>query len=88
MFAFFKVQNSVKGIYMDEKDEAKKTNVKREGWSAEEVAEEATGKEPDEIAREIARGKEENKINADDRDIAGGPIRNETPHGREETKKQ
>lgn len=73
---------------MEQKDDSEKSDVRRDGWSADEVSEEAANKEPDEVAREIARGEEENKENADDRDIVGGADRNETPHGREETKKQ
>ena len=72
---------------MEQKDD-EKSNVNRDGWSADKISEEATNKEPDEVMREIARGEEENKENADDRDIVGGAHRNETPHGREETKKQ
>lgn len=73
---------------MEQKEETGNEDVKRDGWNAEEVSEEATNKEPDEVTREIARGAEKDKENADDRDIAGGPDRDETPHGREETKKQ
>jgi hypothetical protein len=70
---------------MEKQDEKKIPNVKREGWSAEKLSEEATNKEPDEVTREIARG-DETKGDADERDIAGAPEKNETPHGREETK--
>lgn len=70
---------------MEKKDEEKIPNVKREGWSAEKLSEEATNKEPDEVTREMARG-DETKGDADERDIAGAPEKNETPHGREETK--
>jgi hypothetical protein len=61
-------------------------NVKREGWSAEKVSEEATNKESDEIYRQISRG-DETKGDADERDIAGSPLTGETPYEREETKK-
>lgn len=70
---------------MEKKDEEKNPNVKREGWSAEKISEEATNKEPDEVTREMARG-DETEGDADERDIAGAPEKNETPHGREETK--
>lgn len=73
---------------MENKDGEKIPNLKRDGWSAEKVSEEAANKEPDEVTREMARGEEENKSEADDRDVAGGAKRDETPHGREETKKQ
>ena len=72
---------------MEKQDSEKVPNVKREGWSAEEVSEEATNKEPDEVTREMARG-DETKGEPDERDIVGAPDKNETPHGREETKKQ
>lgn len=72
---------------MEQKDE-EKSDVKRDGWSADKISDEAANKEPDEVTREIARGDEDNKENADDRDIAGSPERDETPHGREETKNQ
>jgi hypothetical protein len=72
---------------MEQKDD-EKSNVKRDGWSADKISNEAANKEPDEVTREIARGSEQNKDNADDRDVAGSPETDETPHGREETKKQ
>lgn len=73
---------------MENKDGEKIPNVKRDGFSAEEIAEEATNKEPDEVTREMNRGDETDKSEADDRDIAGGADSSETPHGREETKNQ
>lgn len=72
---------------MEQKDD-EKSNINRNGWSADEISEEASNKEPDEVTREIARGDEVNKENADDQDIAGSPETDETPHGREETKNQ
>ena len=60
-------------------------NVKRDGWSAEEIAEQATNQESDEIYREISRG-DETKGDADERDIVGSSDKNATPHGRQETK--
>ncbi len=63
----------------DEKDE-------KQGWSAKKLSDEAANKESDEIARQIKRG-DETKGDADDRDDAGSPENSETPHGREETKK-
>lgn len=71
---------------MQEKIEDDIPNIKHDGWSAEEVSEEAANKEPDEIYRQIARG-DETKGDADERDIAGSSDKNETPYGREETKK-
>lgn len=73
---------------MENKDGEKIPDVKRDGYSAEEISEEATNKEPDEVTREMNRGDEDNKSEADDRDVAGSANSNETPHGREETKNQ
>lgn len=61
--------------------------VKREGWSAEKVSEEASNKEPDEIYRQMKRG-DETEGDADERDVAGAPKIGETPYEREETKQQ
>lgn len=60
-------------------------NVEREGWKADEIVEESVNKQPDETVREILRG-DETKGNPDERDIAGSPKSEDTPHGREETK--
>ena len=73
---------------MENKDGEKIPNVKRDGYSAEEISEEAANKEPDEVTREMNRGGEDDKSEADDRDVAGSPDSDETPHGREETKNQ
>lgn len=61
-------------------------DVNREGWSVERVTDEATNKSSDETLRQVLRG-DETKGNPDDRDIVGGVNSNETPHGREEAKK-
>lgn len=71
---------------MQEKVRDEVPNIKRQGWSAEKVSEEASNKESDEIYRQIARG-DETKGDADERDIVGSPENTETPQGREETKK-
>ncbi len=70
---------------MQEKVRDEVPNIKRDGWSADKVSEEASNKEPDEIYRQIARG-DETKGDADERDIAGSPDACDTPHGREEAK--
>lgn len=62
-------------------------NVEREGWQTEELNEESVNKEADETVREILRG-DETKGDPDKRDIAGSPNSDDTPHGREETKKE
>jgi len=61
-------------------------NATREGWSVEQITDEATNKSSDETLRQVLRG-DETKGDADDRDIVGGVNFNETPHGREEAKK-
>ncbi len=60
--------------------------VNREGWDIEQLANESTNKPSDEMLREVLRG-DKTKDNADGRDVVGGVDSDETPHGREETKK-
>lgn len=60
-------------------------NIEREGWQSEEIAEQASNRQSDEITREILRG-DETKGEPDERDIAGTVSTNETWQGREETK--
>ncbi len=62
------------------------TDVNREGWGIEQMTDEATNKSSDETLRQVLRG-DETKGDADERDIIGGVNSNETPHGREEAKK-
>lgn len=59
--------------------------VKKQGWDADELAEQSSVKDADEIRREILRGGK-NTEDADERDNAGSVNSSETPHGREETK--
>ena len=61
-------------------------DVEKQNWDAEQLAEESTNKPSDEIVREMKRG-DETKGNADDRDVVGGVESEDTPHGREETKR-
>jgi hypothetical protein len=56
-----------------------------ETLTTNEIAEQASLKHKDEIKRQILRG-DESKGDPDERDIAGAPEPNETPHGREEAK--
>jgi hypothetical protein len=58
---------------------------KREPLTSGEIGEQASGKEADEIQREILR-QGENDEAADDKDIAGSADTSETPQGREEAK--
>lgn len=67
-------------------DQEKVPDVNREGWNVEEVSEESVNKPSDEITREVLRG-DETEGDADERDIAGSVDSDETPHGREEAKK-
>ena len=67
-----------------ETSEASQTN--RQGWNSEKVAAEASGKDADEIQREMKRGGASGEA-ADERDIAGSVESNDTPQGREEAKK-
>ncbi len=61
-------------------------DVNREGWSVEQITDEATNKSSDETLRQVLRG-DETKGDADDRDIVGSVNFRDTPHGREEAKK-
>lgn len=69
----------------NERNETNFPEAEREGWSAEELAEEASLQESDEITRQILRG-DETKGDADERDVVGSVDSNETPHGRKEVK--
>ena len=61
-------------------------DVQDQDWDAERLSEESTNKPSDEVVREMLRG-DETKGNPDDRDVAGGVESEDTPQGREETKK-
>lgn len=60
--------------------------VERDGWKAEKIVEESANKNSDDTVREILRG-DETEGNPNERDIAGSPESEDTPHGREEEKK-
>lgn len=70
---------------MQKQNEQNNLSVERAGWNAENLAEEASNKEPDEIVREMLRG-DETEGEPNERDLAGGVVSSETPHGREEAK--
>ena len=61
-------------------------NNSRGEWNAEQITDQASQRSGDEIEREIRRG-DETKGNADNRDIAGAADFEDTPHGREEAKR-
>ena len=71
---------------MPENKDKQFSATKREGWNAEEISDESTNLPSDEIQRQLLRG-DETKGNADNRDVTGSVNSNETPQGREETKK-
>jgi hypothetical protein len=57
----------------------------REGWNVQDLADQASQKNVDEIQRETLRG-DETEGDADNRDMAGNVERHETAQGREEAK--
>jgi hypothetical protein len=59
-----------------------KQDVKKDGWSAEELGEESTYEDTTEIARRLRRG-DETAGDPNARDVAGAIPEEDTPHGRE-----
>lgn len=60
-----------------------------QGWQKEDIkniTDEASHRDADGVLRQTLRG-DETKADADERDVAGGPRSKDTPHGREETKR-
>ncbi|HEY0461165.1 MAG TPA: hypothetical protein VGC97_18665 [Pyrinomonadaceae bacterium] len=62
-----------------------KEKESREDWSVQELADQASQQNIDEIQRQTLRG-DETKGNPDNRDKAGNVDTNETAQGREEAK--
>jgi len=62
-----------------------KEKKSREDWSVQELADQASQQNIDEIQRQTLRG-DETKGNPDNRDEAGNVDTNETAQGREEAK--
>ncbi len=62
-------------------------DVERQDWNAETIAEESANKSSDEIVQEMARGGK-SEADADKHDVPGSVKFNDTPRGREETKKK
>ena len=56
----------------------------KQGWNADELAEQASQQDEDAIQRQLKRG-DETKGNADERDDAGTVDKDDTAQGREET---
>lgn len=61
-------------------------NIEREGWETKEVAEEGVNESPDDVVRKVLRNGDDNKGDADDKDIVGSTDFEDTPQGREENK--
>jgi len=59
-----------------------KNDVKKEGWSAEELGEQSSYEKETEIKRRLKRG-DETVGDPNQRDVAGAVPTNDTPHGRE-----
>jgi hypothetical protein len=59
-----------------------KGNVKKEGWSAEELGEQSSYEGTTEISRRLRRG-DETAGDPNARDVAGAIPEQDTPHGRE-----
>ena len=59
-----------------------KSDVKKEGWSAEELGEQSSYEGTTEISRRLRRG-DETAGDANARDVAGVIPEEDTPHGRE-----
>lgn len=72
---------------MQKQDKDKVPNTNRQSWNARDLAEESSNEEPDETLRKVLRGNEK-QGNPDERDVAGAADSDETPQGREESKKQ
>ncbi|MGI8788007.1 MAG: hypothetical protein ACR2HG_09635 [Pyrinomonadaceae bacterium] len=70
----------------DKKENRAIPNVERDNWNVKDLADEAANQSSDEILRQTLRGGAAQK-KADERDVAGGADKNETPQGREEAKK-
>jgi hypothetical protein len=64
---------------------AENTEKRIEKWNLNDLGEEASLKDTDEISRQARRG-DESKGDPDNRDAAGAPNSIDTPQGREEAK--
>jgi hypothetical protein len=59
-----------------------KEDVKKEGWSADELGEESSYEDETETSRRLRRG-DETAGDPNARDVAGAISEQDTPHGRE-----
>jgi len=82
-----KKEKDMQPPYQDEREgvSSKEATESSEGWQVQELGDEASQKNTDEIQRETLRG-DETKGDADARDHAGSLESNETSQGREEAK--
>jgi len=80
-------EKDIKPPYQTELDsvEKEKETVKREGWDSEEISDQASQQDEDEVRRRFIRG-DETKGEPDERDAAGSVNSDITPQGREEAK--
>lgn len=77
--------------YQDEREGLSLDQVQGDpqGWhreDIEDITDEASNRDADGVLRQTLRG-DETKGDPNQRDVAGGPDHKDTPHGREETKK-
>lgn len=70
----------------NKENQEKIPNVEKDGWDAEELAEQATNEESDDIVRRMRRG-DETVGNPDERDVAGVPDYEELKNKKEQAKK-
>jgi hypothetical protein len=63
------------------------SDPQKDNFTASEIAEEGSLNDPDDVQRQMLRG-DESKGDPDQRDNAGSPDHDETPHGYAETKTQ
>jgi hypothetical protein len=64
------------------RSDSEETNVKKEGWSADDLGEQSTYEGATEISRRLRRGNE-TAGDPDERDVAGAVPEKDMPHGRE-----
>ncbi len=71
-----------KRVRQNARNEAGEIEVKKEGWSADELGEQSTYEGTTEISRRLRRG-DESVGDPDERDVAGDIPQKDMPHGRE-----
>ncbi len=81
-----KPSGSSKRAKQNGRSDSEETNVKREGWSADDLGEQSTYEGTTEISRRLRRG-DETAGDPDERDVAGAIPEKDMPHGREVRRK-